>query len=118
MKREKNKIKKIKRKKNFPWFLLFKLLLLNQSLFRDATGWTRASWSTISSGESPDSPAWEAVDPPDSLVGGAADLSDSSSGEAAALSDFPVFPSDRWGGCWNAIDLSNYNIWVSVLCFE
>jgi len=26
-----------KRKKKFPWFLLFKLLLLNHSLFRDAT---------------------------------------------------------------------------------
>jgi len=25
------------KKKNFPWFPLFKLLLLNQSLFRDAT---------------------------------------------------------------------------------
>jgi len=32
-KREREK----KKKKNFPWFLLFNLLLLNQSLFRDAT---------------------------------------------------------------------------------
>ena len=29
--------KREKRKKKFPWFLLFNLLLLNQSLFRDAT---------------------------------------------------------------------------------
>ena len=42
---KKRKKRKRKRKKNSPWFLLFKSLLLNQSLFRDATCLTSQSLS-------------------------------------------------------------------------